>query len=391
MRFRISLVLAFFLLAFTTIPTLASTTYRYVAVDSGNLYLISADGKTKLTLAKSSDDIYWDSITVSPSGAIIAVSNGNPESEPAQIFEINPQNGKTRLIRRSLGFYIPEYPVWLSPDVILIGRWDKNGWDAGVYSLNIKNGMLVVVVPLRNRSEFDYDKLIPSPSGNLLATTLDVTSAAWISVNDISKGTRIWQIDPEHGMSGFSDAVWSTDNKFLFVSFYRDDEMAMDSPGGLWKFDALTGKKRLWKYPKQNTYGLWVDTVHNIIAVQRENDIVFLRTSDGKLIFSMALSRCGGVAGVFFPGGDRIIICGYDRVIETTLSGRQIKSHSIKGISSSSVKLSPDRKSLMFSGVEDDRSVWIYDLRTDKLIRLGKDKDAPDDWRVEWLPKDVVR
>ena len=370
--------------------SLGATTYRYATVCRGDLYLIAADGKTKLILAKQGKD-YWEGPAVSPnSGTIVASLYPDAGYYAGKLYRVDPTTRKKHLIPGGTGFYIPECPVWLNDNVLLLDKVGKDGLDEGVYAFNIRTGMSKQVVPPLPDNEFFYDPLIVSPSGRLVLTTLGITGGGWISVNDIIRGKSLWRTNPNEGMSGFGGVTWSANNKWLYVAFYKDDEMAASSPGGVWRFNARTGKQYQWKYAKQSIDGVYSAPKQNILVVEHGDLVDCLRMIDGKRLCTLSASKVGGVLGAFSLSNDRWILCGTELIIEMNSSGKCIKTQRVRGLVSSTVRFSPARNALMFGavvkgGTEDDKT-GVLDLKTGRVTRF-----AANDWRVEWLPRDVVR
>jgi hypothetical protein len=325
----------------------------------------------------------WEGIAVSPTGALIAVQN----SAHYRLYEIDPKTGKMRLIHDggSLGFNMPDEPTWLTPEVLLLETWDKDGVDAGKYAANIKTGAWRRVVPRQNDEWTSGSVLVPSPSGKLLATDLDVTAAEWLSVSEVASGRTLWRTNPKEGMEGFSGMTWSRDNKSLFVSFLIDNEMASGSPGGLWKFDALTGKQHLWKYRKRSVDGVWGSPERGLLAVDVGNRLEFLRMDDGKLLFKLPESNLGSVIEVFFLGSARILVSGDRGLAEVNASGKAVRTYTLnKGFYDGSVglKYSASRDAVMYG------RNGVLDLKTGKITKFGR--AVSDATNVEWLSKDVV-
>lgn len=386
MRSRATWILVVLVLLISQMSSQGSTAYRYAAVCNGDLFLISANGSSKLILSKNNERSYWYVLAISPySGTLIAASwNGN-EPLSSNLYEVNPLNGKKRYILSGKNLHITEYPVWLNDNTCLLEICNIEGLNAAIYAANIKNGKLKQVAPAID-SEFSYDCLILSPSKRYLATAQTITAAGWVSVNNLTNGNQVWCTNSAQGMHGFTGIAWSVDSKLLFASFLHDTFTPSDAPGGLWKIDALTGKRRLWKYARQNINGIWASPNHKILALDRMGFVEYLRASDGKTLFKVATPKSGQIAGVFFSEAGRSVICGTLQVIVTDLSGKRIKAYDIRSIASDRVKYSPKRNAVMYQG-------GVLDLRTGSITKFagGEQLSWQNDWQIEWLSKDIIR
>lgn len=367
-----------------------ATSYRYAAVCNYDLCLIAENGRNRIVLSKSGRSTSWIGPAVSPkNGLIIAALCDDKKPQATRLYEIDPMSGKQHLIAGGNGYRVVVPQVWLSPETLLVERSDKDGFDGGIFSLNIRTGVSKQVVPPRHE-ELPYDQLILSPSGQLLATSMGETGGSWVSVNEVASGKRCWQTNPNNGMSGFTGLAWSTDSRTLFMSFYLHNDDFADGPGGLWKFDARTGAKRLWKYAKQDVDGVWSVPSEKVLLVEQGDWIDFLRMSDGNRLTRIPVSRLGGLLWLFSPTRGRLILCGTDQVIETDLSGRSIWTHPASRLASYTVRFSPTRGAAMYGGVSEsgihDDVAGVLDLKTGQVTKF-----AANDWYVEWLLRDITR
>lgn len=386
MRFW-AVLIAIFALSTTQSPLPAAVKYRYAAVCGSDLYLLATDGRHKLLISHGGKDTSWDGLAVSPAtGDIIAALQNDNEPLESRLYAVNPATGERRLVATGRGYGVPEPAVWLSPGVMLATASDKDGLDGGVYALNIRNGASRLIVPARHE-ELPYDQLLPDGPRNLVATLMDETGATWVSVCDVASGKRCWQTNPNEGMSGLTGLAWSADGTALFVSFCVKNDEFDDGPGGLWRFDAQTGKHYPWKYAKQEIDGVLSVPDQGVLAVGRGTEIECLRMTDGKLLFKLPESQLGGLIGLFSTGKGGLIFCGSSRIVETDLSGKKLLTWSTHGLSSDSVRFSSARNALMFGRVrEDDVAAGVLDLKTGQVTKF-----AANDWRVEWLLHDITR
>jgi WD40 repeat protein len=382
MIYRTTLLSMILALAISQMPSQAATTYRYMTVCGGDICLVAVDGKTKLTLARSIKSFWWYGPAVSPDGkSAIATLCDDSRLDLAKVYAVDLADGKQRFIAGDKGYEIPEYPVWLNDRVLLLETRDKDGLDMGVWAMNFTTGASRRVVPPLPENEFFYSDLIPSPSGKLLATTMGITAGEWLSVNDLASNRQCWRTNPKQGMSGFTGMEWSADSKSLFVSFSCSDE-DFYGPGELWKFDARTGKQRLWKYAGQGVSGIWASPDHRVLAVGRKNEIDYIRTSDGRLLYKASTKGLGGVIGVVFAGAGRSVICGTKLAAEVTASKKRVKTHDVRSISDdvTRVRYSDARDAIMYG------AKGALDLKTGRItVFRGLDE------RVEWLQRDIVR
>lgn len=389
-------ILAALLLAavFCQVPSQAATAYRYVAICGEDVCLIAADGSTKLELVKSTESTSWSGTAVSPDGLLVAMAATSSTSADtgeslAELFVIDPVNGTRRLVFKGFGFEIPYPPVWLSKHVILLPRWNKDDCQAGVYAVNIVSGKASRVVEPMPDNSFDYDSLLPSPSGKLLATVLDVTAATWFSVNDVDNGRSYWRTGSDAGIDGVSDAQWAPDGKSLFVSFYIDHEMASDSPGGVWKFDAATGKRHPWKYLHKSIAALWLSPDRSELVLERGKRLYYLRASDGKLLFSLPTSRLGGAYDVSFRGAKGSAICGGSRVALVSASGKIRKSYSVRTITKDAeyARHFAEHDSVLYYSLGGNPgALGVVNLASGRVVKFAHGID-----QLDWLAHDVVR
>ncbi len=389
MKFGFRLILI--VLALTQGTSLASVRYSYVASDMSNLFLLGADGRTRATLAKGNGQDYWGACAVSPrSGIIVAELCRDGACAQSTLFRVDARMGSKAAIPGAKGFHIPECPVWLNDSELLVDRIDNDGLDRGVFSLNVRTGKTKLVIRPLPHNEFFYEPYIPSPTGRYVLTTLCITGGSWLSVNDSVLGKGLWRTNPEEGMVGFAGVAWSGDERQIYVAFYKDDELASSSPGGLWRFDAMTGKQHPWKYSKESLDGVFSAPKQNVLVVERTNSIDCLRMSDGRRLSTLTYSTVGGVLGAFSLSRDRWLLCGSRLVLEMDSSCKRLRTLHARGLSSSSVRYSPTRNTLMFGGVSydgaSDVKAGVLDLRTGRVTRF-----AANNWRIEWLPKDVRR
>lgn len=390
MRSRTAVILIVLTIALAQASSLASTTYRYAAVCGSDLCLVAANAETLRVLAKGGGGA-WDGPAVSPkSGTIVALLYPDAGYFAAKLYRVDPLTGKKHSILGGKGFHVPECPVWLDDNALLLGKVGKEGLDEGVYTFNVRTGASKRVVPPMPDNEFFYDPLALSPSRCLLLTSLGITGGFWLSVNDIARGKSLWRTNPNEGMGAFTGVAWSMDSRTLFVSFCVENDPFGDGPGGVWRFDARTGKQYPWKYAKRSIDGICSVPKQQILVVERGDSIDLLRMTDGKLLRTLSGSEMGGVLGAFALGGNHWILCGTRLIAEMDSSGKRFKAQRVRGLSSSTVRFSPARNAIMFGGasqdgVSDDKA-GVLDLRTGRVTRF-----AANDWRVEWLPRDIVR
>jgi len=390
MRLRIVPVFAILALFMAQPLLLAATTYRYAAICDGRVCLVASGGRTRLVLAEWSNDGCWQGVAVSPkSGTIVSSLCPDAGYYAAKLYRVGPRTKARRLIPGGTGFHLPECPVWLNDNVLLLEKINKEGMGAGIWALNIRTGSSKLVVPPLPDNEFFYDSLMPSPSGRRLLTTLGITAGSWLSVNDVTRGKSLWRTNPDEGMVGFGGVAWSADDRWLYVAFYRDDEMASSSPGGVWRFDSRNGKQYLWKYAKQSIDGVWsLPRLGNLI-VQRGSHIECIRQSDGAKLFELPITKIGGVVGCFGTG-NHLLVCGSESVLETTLSGKTVRARRVGRLSADVVRYSSTRDAIMYGATrsdgQGDNQTGVLDLRTGRVTKFGA-----DDWWVEWLGHDIVR
>lgn len=404
MRIMIALFLVIVTLSLAQAPSLCAVTYRYAAICDDAVCLIGADGKTVLKLAGRSEmrvaggwlkDAYWDDLTVSPKNrTIVASPYVTPSIDPPRddfsdfelpLYRIDPRTGSRQALSGSTGRLIPYFPVWLNDDVLLL-----EDIDASVSACNTRTNTTIQVVPPSYGCDFRYSSLVPSISGKLLLTIMPTNKGNKLSVNDLARGERTWRTDTYDGLPGLAGAVWSDTDKWLYVAFHKDEDKDANSPGGVWRFDALTGKQYPWKYANQSIDSIYSVPKQKILVIEYGDSIDLLRMSDGQLLGTLKVSEIGGVLGAFFQSGDRWILCGKNLVVEMNSSGKRIKSQRVRGLVSSTVRFSPAHNALMFGavvngGTEDDKT-GVLDLKTGRITRF-----AVNDWRIEWLPRDIVR
>ncbi len=375
-----------------------STTYRYAAMCDGNICLIGADGRSKLVVLEGGEDPSWDGFAVSPDGGCIVATLYVRDKPFAKLYVKDLANGTMRLIPTDCPLSIPPSPVWLDRETLLLQGCDSEySLDAGVYALNVKSGKLRrAVAP--NGTEFDFDTLVPSPDGKFLATTLAITWAEWISVNDAATGKTLWRTEPDRGMDGFTGLAWAPDSKSLFMSCYRHDE-DFPGPGGLWKLDARTGKKRVWKYPGKDVDGVWASPDGKILAVDAD-ELEFLRMPDGKRVATLKVpSSIGDRVGFILASANRAYLCGTRQVVQMDGSAKRVRSYDVRSIlpndpqviAECKVVFSPTRNAVMYtldpsSGDPSKGARGVLDLKTGQVTKFARTS-----WQVQWLPRDIVR
>jgi|GEM_PF-2585154 len=390
MRIATAVLLAIVATALVPSPSHPAVRYSYVGLCDGEICLIGVHGRTKLTLARGTEQADWEGIAVSlRSGKIVSSLVPDAGYYRAKLYEIDPRTHERRAVPNGVGYHVPECPAWLNDDVLLLDKIDKDGLDRGVYALNIRTGAAKLVVPPRPDNEFFYDPFPLSPSGRYVLTSFSVTGGTWLSVSDAVLGKRLWRTNPDEGMTGFPTAAWSADEKWLYAGFSIDGELASSSPGGVWRFDVRTGKQYPWKYAGHSIDGVFSVPRSNVVIVDRKT-IDCLRMSDGRLLASLHATQVGRVLGAFGLPNGRWLLCGSQMIVKMDSRARRLRAWPVRGLASSTVRFSPSRNAIMFGGASRDgaynNKAGVLDINTGRVTRF-----AAYVGQVEWLPRDVVR
>jgi WD40 repeat protein len=385
MRARFALLILILAFMIIVLPAYAAT-YQFAATYKNSIYLIAKDGKTMTKLIKGFDySIDHELLMVSPDGKMLAVYAS--KGEKRWLCRVDIATGETTLVKQiDDTYFTQDCQAWFGNSV-LFEEFNKDGIDLGVHAVDILTGKTTRVTPLED-DEFFHDRLLESPSGGLLATTQGVTNVFWITVNDGCNGKRLWMTNPDNGMEGFTDVCWSPDSRSLLTTFYKDDE-EFPGPGGLWKFDAMTGKQQLIKYKGQKLWGLKFSPDGKLLAITRDNQTDVLSYPNLKLV-----RRLNYKGSLYFLGKNHYLIFDGKRIVDINGSTITTRTYVTKAFykegSELAISISPEADALLLcctsiNGSAEPASGFL-DLKTGRTVSLPKDV-----YRVVWLPHPISR